>query len=102
MPAAVTVATIVFEEDQATVRSVSTLPEASRRTAVAVVVRPAPTLELPSDTATVATGAGCVVPPEPHADDAAARRRAIGERLRRKLGSGFDGRGGAAPRPIVL
>jgi hypothetical protein len=86
-----TVATDVAEEDQVTVRPVSTFPEASRRVAVAVVVRPAPRLGFPSDTMTVATGwlpTGDAEEP-PHAEATTERRTATtGERRMRKLDSG--------------
>jgi hypothetical protein len=57
-PVAFTVAIGGAEVDQVTVLPVSRLPDASRSTAVAGVVSPAPRLELASVTVTVETGAG--------------------------------------------
>jgi hypothetical protein len=57
-PLELTVATLGFVLDHAIVRPVSTLPLASRRTAVACVLPPATTLVDPSVTVTDATGGG--------------------------------------------
>ena len=57
-PADDTVATLVFELLQVTIRPVSTTPSASRNTAVACVVAPSSMLLLASVTLTVAAGVG--------------------------------------------
>lgn len=60
-PLALTVATLVFDEDQAIARPVRTLLAASRRTAVACEVSPSCTELSDNETFTVETGAGAAV-----------------------------------------
>ena len=97
-PVEETVAVAVAEDDHVTARPVSTLPEASRSTAVAFVARPAPTLALPSVTVMVETGAGCGLPSE-EPPQAAARSRRDDTRRRRKRNSRGRGLGGIPSRP---
>jgi hypothetical protein len=79
-----TVATDVAEEDQITVLPGTRFPAPSRKVAVAVVVRPAPRLWLPSETVTVGDPAG---DESPQAEATSEKSRASGKRRKRKLGS---------------
>jgi hypothetical protein len=58
LPAASTVATVVFELDQVTTRPESRFPVESANVTVAIAVCPTTTAEGVTATATVATGAG--------------------------------------------